>query len=76
LELKKVLGMSTTTLIGGINNPEVLLFGTPEDVKKQAEFTVKAGVEILAPECAIPLRTPVDNLKAIVEASKEMQARA
>jgi MtaA/CmuA family methyltransferase len=73
IELKKALGNSTTTLIGGINNPEVLLFGTPEDVKKQAHFTVKAGVEILAPECAIPLRTPNRNLKAIVEAAKEIE---
>jgi MtaA/CmuA family methyltransferase len=73
IELKKVLGNSTTTLIGGINNPEVLLFGTPEDVKKQAHFAVKAGVEILAPECAIPLRTPNRNLKAIVEAAKEIE---
>jgi [methyl-Co(III) methanol-specific corrinoid protein]:coenzyme M methyltransferase len=73
IELKKVLGHSTTTLIGGINNPEVLLFGTPEDVRKQAHFAVKAGVKILAPECAIPLRTPNRNLKAIVEAAKEIE---
>jgi [methyl-Co(III) methanol-specific corrinoid protein]:coenzyme M methyltransferase len=72
VELKKVLDKSTTTLIGGINNTEVLLFGTPEDVKKQSHFTVKAGVEILAPECAIPLRTPNKNLKGIVEAAKEI----
>jgi len=73
IELKKALGNSATTLIGGINNPEVLLFGAPEDVKEQAHFAVKAGVEILAPECAIPLRTPVRNLKAIVEAAKEIE---
>jgi len=49
------------------------LFGTPEDVRKQAHFAVKAGVKILAPECAIPLRTPNRNLKAIVEAAKEIE---
>ena len=77
IELKKVLGKNTTTtLIGGINNPEVLLFGTPEDVKNQAYFAAKAGVEILAPECAIPLRTPNKNLKAIVEAAKTIPVNA
>ncbi|RPJ07837.1 MAG: MtaA/CmuA family methyltransferase [Deltaproteobacteria bacterium] len=70
VELKKILGKQAS-LIGGINNPEVLLFGAPDDVKKQARFAVKAGVEILAPECAIPLRTPNKNLKAIVEVAKE-----
>jgi [methyl-Co(III) methanol-specific corrinoid protein]:coenzyme M methyltransferase len=75
--LKKVLGKNTTTtLIGGINNPDVLLFGTPEDVKKQAYFAAEAGVEILAPECAIPLRTPNINLKAIVEAAKTIPLNA
>jgi [methyl-Co(III) methanol-specific corrinoid protein]:coenzyme M methyltransferase len=71
-ELKKILN-NKVSLAGGINNPEVLLFGTPDDVKKQAHFAVKAGVEILAPECAIPLTTPNRNLKAIVEAAKEIQ---
>ena len=77
IELKKVLGKNTTTtLIGGINNPEVLLFGTPEDVKEQAYFAAKAGVEILAPECAIPLRTPNKNLKAIAEAANTIPVNA
>jgi [methyl-Co(III) methanol-specific corrinoid protein]:coenzyme M methyltransferase len=34
-------------------------------------YAVKAGVNILGPECAIPLSTPMENLKAIVEAAKE-----
>lgn len=71
-ELKKVMGRGVS-LVGGINNPETLLFGTPDDVKKEAIFAAKAGVEILAPECAIPLRTPNKNLKAIVEAAKEIE---
>jgi MtaA/CmuA family methyltransferase len=72
IELKKVTGKEVS-LIGGIDNPQTLLFGTPEDVKNQAKFAAKAGVEILAPECAIPLITPNKNLKAIVEAAKEIE---
>ncbi|MBA7562828.1 Uroporphyrinogen decarboxylase [subsurface metagenome] len=59
------------SLIGNINNAQTLLRGTPEDVYKQARYSIEAGVDILAPECAVPLQTPVSNLKAIVEAAEE-----
>jgi [methyl-Co(III) methanol-specific corrinoid protein]:coenzyme M methyltransferase len=59
------------SLVGNISNKDVLLGGTPEDVYKQARYSIKAGVDILAPECAVPLQTPIANLKAIVEAAKE-----
>ena len=59
------------SLVGNVNNPQVLLQGTPEDVYKQARYAVEAGVHIIGPECAIPLSTPFENLRAIVEAAKE-----
>jgi [methyl-Co(III) methanol-specific corrinoid protein]:coenzyme M methyltransferase len=59
------------SLVGNINNPEVLYQGTPEDVYHQARYAIEAGVNIIGPECAIPLATPLENLKAIVSASKE-----
>jgi [methyl-Co(III) methanol-specific corrinoid protein]:coenzyme M methyltransferase len=55
-------------LIGNVNNPQVLFQGTPEDVYNQARYAIDAGVEIIGPECAIPLKTPLENLKAIVTA--------
>jgi MtaA/CmuA family methyltransferase len=59
------------SLIGNIDNKNVLFGGKPEDVYKQARYSIEAGVDILAPECAIPLQTPLANLKAIVEAARE-----
>jgi len=59
------------SLIGNIANRDVLFGGTPEDVYEQARYSIEAGVDILAPECAVPLQTPIANLKAIVEAAKE-----
>jgi MtaA/CmuA family methyltransferase len=59
------------SLVGNINNPQVLLQGTPEDVYQQARYAIEAGVHIIAPECAIPLTTPLENLRAIVEAARE-----
>lgn len=59
------------SLIGNVNNPRVLLQGTPEDVYKQARYAIEAGVNIIGPECALPLTTPLENLKAIVVAAAE-----
>jgi len=59
------------SLIGNIANRDVLFGGTPEDVYKQARYSIEAGVDILAPECAVPLQTPIANLKAMVGAAKE-----
>ncbi len=58
-------------LIGNVNNPQALLQGAPEDVYRQARYAIEAGVEIIGPECAIPLSTPLENLKAIVTAVRE-----
>ncbi len=62
---------NTISLVGNVNNPRALLQGTPEDVHAQARYAIEAGVNIIGPECAIPLATPLDNLKAIVEAARE-----
>ncbi len=59
------------SLVGNVNNPQALLQGTPEDVYKQARYAIEAGVHIIGPECAIPLSTPLENLRAIVEAARE-----
>jgi len=61
------------SLIGNINNTEVLYNGSPEDVYTQVKYSIEAGVDIIAPECAIPLDTPLRNLKAIVEAAESFR---
>ncbi len=59
------------SLVGNVNNPEVLYQGTPDDVYKQVRYGIEAGINIIAPECAVPLATPMENLKAIVAAAHE-----
>ena len=59
------------SLVGNVNNPQVLYQGTPEDVHKQVRYAIEAGINIIGPECAIPLSTPLENLKAIVAAARE-----
>jgi [methyl-Co(III) methanol-specific corrinoid protein]:coenzyme M methyltransferase len=59
------------SLVGCINNPQVLFQGTPHDAYAQARYAIAAGVNIIGPECAIPLATPLENVKAIVSAVQE-----
>lgn len=59
------------SLIGNVSNIEALFHGTPEDVYSQSRYAIEAGVNIIGPECAIPLSTPLENLRAIVSAAAE-----
>jgi MtaA/CmuA family methyltransferase len=58
------------TLMGNINNPRLLLNGTPDDVAQASREVIHSGVQILAPECAVPLTTPLQNLKMLVEVAE------
>lgn len=58
-------------LTGDINNPDVLLGGSPDDVRRDVLEALESGITIISPECAIPLRTPNVNLKAIVKTVRE-----
>ena len=54
-------------LVGNINNPETLYSKDTDDVKKEVFECLNAGVQLIAPECAIPLKTKAENLIAITE---------
>jgi MtaA/CmuA family methyltransferase len=58
------------TLIGNINNPTLLLGGSREQVLEACRQAIEGGVQILSPECAVPLITPLQNLQALVESVK------
>ncbi len=55
------------SLMGGVNNPTTLLHGTPQDVREEVRQAIEAGIEIIGPECAVPLGTSISNLKAITD---------
>jgi MtaA/CmuA family methyltransferase len=57
-------------LVGNVNNAQVLLRGTPEEAAAQAAYAARAGVRIVGPECAVPLRTPLANLRAIRDGAR------
>jgi len=53
------------SLVGNVNNPTTLYSKGPDEVKDEALRNLKAGVQMVGPECAIPLQTPIENLQAI-----------
>ena len=53
------------SLVGNINNPETLFAKGPETVGAEVVRNLEAGVQLIGPECAIPLQTAIENLKAI-----------
>ncbi len=65
------------SLVGSINNPVTLLSRGPAEVRQEVFRNLDAGVRLIGPECAVPLQTPVENLKEIPRAVVEFrQARA
>jgi MtaA/CmuA family methyltransferase len=62
-EVRKLAG-DRMALMGG-NNNLVLLQGSPDQVATMARDAIEAGIDVVGPECAIPLATPLVNLQAI-----------
>ena len=62
------------TLVGNVNNPETLFSKGPAEVRTEVRANLGAGVQMVAPECAIPLQTPIENLLAIPRAVREWHA--
>jgi [methyl-Co(III) methanol-specific corrinoid protein]:coenzyme M methyltransferase len=58
-------------LVGNINNPETLFSKGPEEVTREVWRNLDAGVQLVGPECAIPLQTAIENLKAIPQAVRD-----
>ncbi|MCH2201501.1 MAG: MtaA/CmuA family methyltransferase [Fuerstiella sp.] len=59
------------SLVGNINNPETLYAKGPETVRQEVYKNLDAGVQLVGPECAIPLQTPIENLKEIPQAIRD-----
>jgi [methyl-Co(III) methanol-specific corrinoid protein]:coenzyme M methyltransferase len=62
-------------LMGGINNTEVLRRGSVELIEARCGDAVSAGIDIVAPECAVPLDTPMRNLVALGRCVARLRSR-
>jgi len=62
-------------LVGNVNNPVTLLTKGPPEVGAEVWRNLDAGVPLIAPECAVPLETPLENLREIPRAVRAWYAR-
>ncbi|MBI5966885.1 MAG: MtaA/CmuA family methyltransferase [Deltaproteobacteria bacterium] len=58
-------------LVGNISTTDTLLFGDPAKVESEVKVALEQGIHIVAPSCGIPVRAPLENLRAMVEATEK-----
>jgi MtaA/CmuA family methyltransferase len=57
-------------LMGGTSNLTVIRTGTEAEIAEDAAEKIRVGIDIIGPECAVPLDAPWRNLKALSEHAK------
>jgi MtaA/CmuA family methyltransferase len=60
------------TLMGNINCPTLLWKGTTDEIAQSCRRVISCGVQVLSPECAVPLTTPIKNLRVLCDTAREM----
>jgi [methyl-Co(III) methanol-specific corrinoid protein]:coenzyme M methyltransferase len=61
-------------LMGGTSNLAVVLHGTPASITKDIEEKLANKIDILGPECAVPLDAPCKNLRYFTAEAKRLCA--
>ena len=57
-------------LMGGTDNIAVIRNGDEESVRRDVEAKKRWGIEVIGPECAVPLDAPWANMKPLADAVK------
>ena len=71
----RALAGEEMSLMGGLNNTALLRTGSTEEIRIAIDLSIEAGVDIIAPECAVPLDTPMRNLKTVGKYISEKRTR-
>ncbi len=58
-------------LFGNLNTFKVMVQGSPEDVAQEVKAAIDGGVDAIWPGCDIWPGTPAENMKAMVETTRE-----
>ena len=66
----RALAGAGLALMGGTSNLKVIRKGTPEAIGEDVAEKKRYGIEIIGPECAVPLDAPWRNLKLLTEEAK------
>jgi MtaA/CmuA family methyltransferase len=63
------------SLMGGSSNFTVVRGGTPEIIRQDIRQKLAAGIDILGPECAVPLDAPWRNLQSFAREARRLSAQ-
>ncbi len=62
------------SLMGGTSNLDVIQKGSPEQVIADVKEKIQCRIDIVGPECAVPLNAPYANMKLLAEEAKAARA--
>ena len=68
----RTLAGKELSLMGGTSNFTVIRSGTAEDARRDVAEKSRCGIDIIGPECAVPLDAPWSNMKALTDAVKSL----
>jgi MtaA/CmuA family methyltransferase len=72
----RALAGERLSLMGGTSNLDLIQHGTPEAIRADVQEKLAAGIDIIGPECAVPLNAPYRNLQLLAEEAKRAGRRA
>lgn len=55
-------------ITGNLNNPRLLLNGSTQDVREAVNHIIQEGIQLISPECGLPIRMTNANITEIVKA--------
>jgi len=62
-------------IVGNVDPTRNLFMGTAQEVEKEAKRCVEQGTDVLAPGCGFSPKTPLENMKAIVNAARKYKKK-
>jgi MtaA/CmuA family methyltransferase len=74
IDAKRAIG-DRMALMGSLETVRVIMLGSPELVEKEALQDLRDGTDILCPACGTPPYTPLENIKALVDAAKPKEKK-
>ena len=61
------------SLMGGTSNLSVIRSGTPETILADVREKLDSRIDIIGPECAVPLDAPFRNMQLLVQAARGLR---
>ncbi len=61
------------SLMGGSSNFDIVREGTPENIREDVRGKFECNIDIIGPECAVPLDAPYINMKIMAEEVKKLK---